>query len=305
MGGEVCVSNGPTASMSPSTLASRKFANVTVTTSFVFERGNERGEKKIQGEKETEEIPQKEMPVAATGQPTTQEPRVCLRLPSTPEPVPKGADLFDEAGAAVRIEYGGAEGGRGLGGFTQPGSISGTPPQSPAASTSFLFHPLHSHQMAVEPPRTRSRSRSGYYQQYGSGNGNGITSTGLMGSNHHPNQQQHAHFQQQQQQIAAGCAPLGASSSHPENQPGSNASASIRRFSAAPEALPVPAAGKRPPAGLRSALCMYGSVIHRCKTHTHTHTHTHTSTSTLVYIQVVCEHFLSLNSGVFTWVFVR
>lgn len=227
----------------------------TVTTSFVFERGNETG-KKYREKKETEEIPQKEMPVAATGQPTTQEPRVCLRLPSTPEPVPKGADLFDEAGAAVRIEYGGAEGGRGLGGFTQPGSISGTPPQSPAASTSFLFHPLHSHQMAVEPPRTRSRSRSGYYQHYSSGNGNGITSTGLMGSNHHPNQQQHLHFQQQQQ-FGAGCAPLGAPSSHTENQPGSNASASIQRFSSAPEALPVPAPGKRPQLAFRFlSVCM-------------------------------------------------
>ncbi|XP_029706790.1 E3 ubiquitin-protein ligase RNF38-like isoform X1 [Takifugu rubripes] len=184
------------------------------------------------------------MPVAATGQPTTQEPRVCLRLPSTPEPVPKGADLFDEAGAAERIEYGGAEGGRGLGGYTQPGSISGTPPQSPAASTSFLFHPLHSHQMAVEPPRTRSRSRSGYYQQYSSGNGNGITSTGLMGSNHHPNQQQHLHFQQQQQQQhGAGCAPLGAPGGHTENQPGINASAGIQRFSSVPEAHPIPAPG--------------------------------------------------------------
>lgn len=185
------------------------------------------------------------MPVAATGQPTTQEPRVCLRLPSTPEPVPKGADLFDEAGAAERIEYGGAEGGRGLGGYTQPGSISGTPPQSPAASTSFLFHPLHSHQMAVEPPRTRSRSRSGYYQQYSSGNGNGITSTGLMGSNHHPNQQQHLHFQQQQH--GAGCAPLGAPGGHTENQPGSNASAGIQRFSSVPEAHPIPAPGNPPP----------------------------------------------------------
>lgn len=177
------------------------------------------------------------MPVAATGQPTTQEPRVCLRLPSTPEPVPKGADLFDEAGAPERTEYGGAEGGRGLGGYPQPGSIS-TPPQSPAASTSFRFH-----QMAVEPPRTRSRSRSGYYQQYSSGNGNGITSTGLMGSNHHPNQQQHLHFQQ----LGAGCAPLGAAGGHTENQPGSHASAGIQRFSSVPEAHPIPAPGNPPP----------------------------------------------------------
>lgn len=191
------------------------------------------------------------MPIATAGQPTTQEPRVCPRLPSTPEPVPKGADLFDEAGAAEsaeRTEYGGAEGGRGLGGysfshsgargFTQPGSINGSPPQSPAASSSFLFHPLHSHQMAVEPPRTRSRSRSGYYQQYGGGNG-----SGLMGSNHHSHQQQHP----QQQQHGAGCAPLEAHSNHTENQsraPGSNTSPGSQRLSSVPGAHRIPTAGK-------------------------------------------------------------
>ncbi|XP_035856524.1 E3 ubiquitin-protein ligase RNF38 isoform X2 [Sander lucioperca] len=200
------------------------------------------------------------MPIAAAGQPTTQEPRVCPRLPSTPEPVPKGADLFDEAGAAEsaeRTEYGGAEGGRGLGGysyshsgargFVQPGSTNGSPPQSPAASSSFLFHPLHPHQMAMEPPRTRSRSRSGYYQQYGGGNGNVITGSGVMGSNHH---HLHHHHQQQQlhpqQQHGAGCAPLGAHSNHPENQPrapGSNASPGTQRLPSVPGAHRIPAAG--------------------------------------------------------------
>lgn len=199
------------------------------------------------------------MPIAAAGQPTTQEPRVFPRLPSTPEPVPKGADLFDEAGAAEsaeRTEYGGAEGGRGLGGysysqsgargFAQPGSINGSPPQSPAASSSFLFHPVHPHQMAMEPPRTRSRSRSGYYQQYGGGNGNGITGNGVMGSNHHHIQQQQLHPQQQH---GAGCAPLGAHSNHSENQPrapGSNASPSIQRLSSVAGAHRIPAAGKCP-----------------------------------------------------------
>ncbi|XP_019115388.1 E3 ubiquitin-protein ligase RNF38 isoform X2 [Larimichthys crocea] len=209
------------------------------------------------------------MPIAAAGQPTTQEPRVCPRLPSTPEPVPKGADLFDEAGAAEsaeRTEYGGAEGGRGLGGysysqsgargFVQPGSINASPPQSPAASSSFLFHPLHSHQMAMEPPRTRSRSRSGYYQQYGGGNGNGITGSGVMGSNHHHHHHHHQHHQQQQQQQqlhpqqqqqhGAGCAPLGAHGNHSENQPrppGSNASPGIQRLSSVPGAHRIPAAG--------------------------------------------------------------
>lgn len=210
-------------------------------------RGNKRKGQKI------EEIPRKEMPIAATGQPTTQEPRIYPRLPATPEPVPKGADLFDEAGTAEspeRTEYGGAEGGRGLGGysysgargFLQPGSASGSPPQSPPTS-SFLFHPLHHHQphqMAMEPPRTRSRSRSGYYQQYGGGNGNGITGNGVMGSNH---QQQ----QQLQQQHNTGCAPFVAHSNHSENQqraPGTIGSHGFQRLSATPGAHLVSAAGK-------------------------------------------------------------
>uniref|UniRef100_A0A3Q1KD01 RING-type domain-containing protein n=1 Tax=Anabas testudineus TaxID=64144 RepID=A0A3Q1KD01_ANATE len=183
------------------------------------------------------------MPIAAAGQPTTQEPRVCPRLPSTPEPVSKGADLFDEAGAAEsaeRTEYRGAEGGTGLRGysysqsgargFVQLGPSNGSPPQSPAASSSFLFHPVHSHQMAMEPPRTRSRSRSGYYQQYGSGNGNGITGSAVMGTNHH----HHHHHHHQQQH------------NHPENQqrsPGSNASPGIQRLSSVPRAHRIPPAG--------------------------------------------------------------
>ncbi|XP_033944650.1 E3 ubiquitin-protein ligase RNF38-like isoform X2 [Pseudochaenichthys georgianus] len=213
-----------------------------------------RGTERKNADREAEETPRKEMPIAAAGQPTTLEPRVCPRLPSTPEPVPKGADLFDEAGvaeSAERTEYGGAEGGRGLGGysyshsgargFVQPGSTNGSPPQSPAASSSFLFHPLHPHQMAMEPPRTRSRSRSGYYQQYGGGNGNGITGSGVMGSNHHQHQQQ-----LHPQQHGAGCAPLGAHSNHPENQPrapGSNASPGIQRLSSVPGAHRIPAEG--------------------------------------------------------------
>ncbi|KAM9314476.1 E3 ubiquitin-protein ligase RNF38 [Pholidichthys leucotaenia] len=188
------------------------------------------------------------MPIAATGQPTTQEPRVCPRLPSTPEPVPKGADLFEEAGAAES-----AEGGRGLGGysydFVQPRSTNGSPPQSPAASSSFLLHPLHTHhhQMAMEPPRTRSRSRSGYFQPYSVGNGSGIAGSGLMvSSNHHSHYQQQLHPQQQQQQHVAGCAPLGTHSTHSENQqraPGSNASPGIQRLPSVPGAHRIPAAG--------------------------------------------------------------
>ena len=245
----------------------------TAHKSFFCERKREENA----GKKETEEIPRKEMPIAAAGQPTTQEPRVCPRLPSTPEPVPKGADLFDEAGAAEsaeRTEYGGSEGGRGLGGysythsgargFAQPGSTS-SPPQSPAASSSFLLHPLHPHQMAMEPPRTRSRSRSGYYQQYGGGGGNGtgFTGSGVMGSHHHQlhHQQQQLYPQQQQQQHGAGCALLGAHSNHPENQqrsPGSNTSPGIPRLSSVPGAHRIPAAGKRPHLALSLTVYVVG-----------------------------------------------
>lgn len=200
------------------------------------------------------------MPIAAAGQPTTQEPRVCPRLPSTPEPVPKGADLFDEAGAAEsaeRTEFGGAEGGRGHSGYTfsqsgarrfvQPGSTNSSPPQSPTASSSLLLHHLHSHQMAMEPPRTRSRSRSGYYQQYGTANGTGFTGNAVMGPNHQHHQQQQLHSQHHQQHLSAACAPLGAHSNQLENQqrsPGGNSSPSIQRLSSVPGAHRIPAAGK-------------------------------------------------------------
>uniref|UniRef100_A0A3P9JR44 E3 ubiquitin-protein ligase RNF38 n=1 Tax=Oryzias latipes TaxID=8090 RepID=A0A3P9JR44_ORYLA len=174
------------------------------------------------------------MPIAAAGQPTTQEPRVCpLLLPSAPEPVPKGTDLFDDAGAPQRTEYGGSEGGRGLGGysfsqslaggFLQPRPTSGgSPPQSPAASPSLLFHPLH-HQMAMQAPRTRSRSRSGYYQQYGVGNSNATP-----GSNQQPQQQLGAH---------------GTPAESQPRTPGTNVSPGVQRLSAVPGAHRIQAAG--------------------------------------------------------------
>ncbi|KAM9769949.1 RING finger protein 44-like [Menidia menidia] len=156
------------------------------------------------------------MPIAAAGQPTTQEPRVCPRLPSTPEPVPKGADLFDEAGGLTEGSPGGSRG------FVHPG---GSPPQSPITSPPSSFSSssspfLHPHQMGMEPPRTRSRSRSGYYQQYGVGGnggmltGGGVTVSSLQHHHHqlHPNQHHHLHPHQnypnqlhpQQQQLGAG-----------------------------------------------------------------------------------------------------
>ncbi|XP_068178468.1 E3 ubiquitin-protein ligase RNF38-like [Antennarius striatus] len=123
------------------------------------------------------------MPIAAAGQPTSREPRLCPRLPAAPEPVSKGADLFVEAGSA---EYRSAEGGRAPRGFAHTGSVTGSPPSPPAASSSFVFHPLRHHLMGVEPPRTRSRSRSGCYQQYGV-NDTGVTASGVPGAHHRGN----------------------------------------------------------------------------------------------------------------------
>ncbi|KAL1023875.1 hypothetical protein UPYG_G00048290 [Umbra pygmaea] len=155
------------------------------------------------------------MPIAAAGQPTTQEPCIFSLLPSTPESTTKGGDFCDGAGAVAespeRTEYGGAEGGRGerlSAGFSysqtrgdrgflplrSSSSNHGSPPQSPSTAfplSSSFFH----QQMTMEPPRTRSRSRSGYYHQYvasggsGGSNGNGFNSNGVTGSNH--SQQQH------------------------------------------------------------------------------------------------------------------
>ncbi|KAM6971774.1 E3 ubiquitin-protein ligase RNF38-like [Aplochiton taeniatus] len=204
------------------------------------------------------------MPIAAAGQPTTQEPRIFSRLPATPEPVPKGADLFDEAPGAEaespeRTEYGGGAegGGGGYSNYTQtsargfllsPGSTNsaGSPPRSPPTSSSlrssFLFHPPHHqhpqyhqahHPITMEPPRTRSRSRSGYYQQYGgSGNaGNGITGTGITGGNH-------------QQQHNGGCThPNGLLDNQLQRAPGLNVSPGAQRHSGAPGAHHISASG--------------------------------------------------------------
>ncbi|XP_028974283.1 E3 ubiquitin-protein ligase RNF38 [Esox lucius] len=199
------------------------------------------------------------MPIAAAGQPTTQEPRIFSRLPSTPEPTPKGGDFCDGAGAVAespeRTEYGGAEGGRGgLAGFSysHTGGARGflplrssatnnvAAPQSPPTSSS-RSSPFFHLQMAMEPPRTRSRSRSGYYQQYvasgGSGGmtGNGIHSNGGTGSTH------------SRQQHNSGCAPLGAHSHHSEQHSiraaGSNLSPGAQRQSGPPGANRISASG--------------------------------------------------------------
>lgn len=205
------------------------------------------------------------MPIAATGQLTTQEPRIFSRLPSTPEPVPKGGNLCDVAGAVAesqeRTEYGGAEGGRGglVASYSQTSGArgflplrssnsNGSPPQSPPTSSplasSFFHH--HPYQMAMEPPRTRSRSRSGFYQQYGA-TGPGINANGGTGPNHHHHSQQQQHHHHQQQHNS-GCSPLGAHSHHTEQHSiralGSNVSPGAQRQSGPPGAHRISPAGK-------------------------------------------------------------
>uniref|UniRef100_A0A4W4FHJ7 RING-type domain-containing protein n=1 Tax=Electrophorus electricus TaxID=8005 RepID=A0A4W4FHJ7_ELEEL len=141
------------------------------------------------------------MPIAATGQPATQEPRVCSQLPNTPDPIPKRANLCEDtgaqSGARVSVVLGAS-------------SATHSPPTSSPLTSPFLSHP---HPMAMEPPRTRSRSRSGFYQ-YGAnggpngnsaGSGGALNSLGGVGANLPPQQQQNS-----------GCVPLGAHG-HTEN----------------------------------------------------------------------------------------
>lgn len=108
------------------------------------------------------------MPIAATGQPATPEPRVCLQLPSGAEPVPKRGRPCEDlgAGAEARGHSGGPlELGRDLLGASAAETSYSPPAPSPLAL------PLHGH---LEPPRTRSRSRSGFYGS------NGVAGTTLQ-----------------------------------------------------------------------------------------------------------------------------
>ncbi|KAL6467182.1 hypothetical protein MHYP_G00249860 [Metynnis hypsauchen] len=101
------------------------------------------------------------MPIAATGQPATPEPRVCLQLPSGAEPVPKRAGLCEDAGAEV-LGHSGAplEPGRATFGASAAAADTSHSPPAPL----LLASPLHG---LPEPPRTRSRSRSGFYGSNG------------------------------------------------------------------------------------------------------------------------------------------
>lgn len=139
------------------------------------------------------------MPIAATGHSASREPRVC-----SPDPVPKRADLCEDAGARP-AEYGGPEGGHNLGGARFSGALesSSAASLSPPTSPFHHHHHHHPHPVTMEPPRTRSRSRSGYYHgglsntNSNAGSGGGALSP-AGGINHHL-----YHHQQQQQQHGA------------------------------------------------------------------------------------------------------
>ncbi|KAJ8269488.1 hypothetical protein COCON_G00120950 [Conger conger] len=174
------------------------------------------------------------MPIAAAGQPTTQEPRVYSQCPAIPDnvTVPKRNTRCEDTGflSQQQADYGGAEGGRGMGRHSHTGRlslapVSSSPSQSPPTPSPFTFSYNHPQPPAMDPPRTRSRSRSGFYQ-YGMNSGgnsnnpnsNNITNSGGIGIHH--------------QQHNPGRLPLGAHSPT-ENQrnvtPGNNLSVGAHR----------------------------------------------------------------------------
>lgn len=174
------------------------------------------------------------MPVAAAGQPTTQEPRVYSQCPAIPDnvTVPKRNTRCEDTGflSQQQADYGGAEGGRGMGRHSHTGRlslapVSSSPSQSPPIPSPFTFSYSHPQPSAMDPPRTRSRSRSGFYQyNMNSGgnnnntNNNNITNSGGIGIHH--------------QQHNPGRLPLGAHSPT-ENQrnvtPGNSLSVGAHR----------------------------------------------------------------------------
>lgn len=187
----------------------------TVFLICVFWRGRKR-------RKRGNRISRKEMPIATTGHSASREPRVC-----SPDPVPKRADLCEDAGAHP-AEYGGSEGGHSLGSFRLSGALESSSAASHSPPTSPFHHHHHHHHhsypVTMEPPRTRSRSRSGFYHGgLSNSNGNAGSGGGALspagGISHH-----HHHHQQQQQQF-------GAAHGHMENlrPPGSMLSPGAHR----------------------------------------------------------------------------
>ncbi|XP_067261415.1 E3 ubiquitin-protein ligase RNF38 isoform X3 [Chanodichthys erythropterus] len=162
------------------------------------------------------------MPIATTGHSTSREPRVC-----SPDPVPKRADLCEDAGAQP-AEYRGSEGGHSLGSTRLSGAlesssaVSHSPPTSPFHHHHHHHHHHHPHPVTMEPPRTRSRSRSGFYHG-GLSNSNGNAGSGGGALSPAGGISHHQHHQQQQQ--------FGAAHGHTENlrPPGSMLSPGAHR----------------------------------------------------------------------------
>lgn len=200
--------------------------------------------------------PPKEMPIATTGQPTTQEPRVCSQLPETPLPIPKRSNLCDDTGGHSQDHsHGGPEAVRGSRNHSQTAARlplalgSSSPSQSPPTS-SHLASSLH-HQpppMATEPPRTRSRSRSGFYQcgVSGGANGNNNSSSSNINNGSSIHNAGGAIGVSHTQQHNSGCVPFGAHG-HTENlrPPGGILSPGAHRHSG-PSAHRNLGAGKEP-----------------------------------------------------------
>ncbi|XP_016415579.1 RING finger protein 44-like [Sinocyclocheilus rhinocerous] len=114
------------------------------------------------------------MPIATTGLSASREPCIC-----SPDPVPKRADLCEDAGAQP-AEYGGSEGGHSLGSTRISGALESSSAASHSTPTSPFHHHHHHHHphpVTMEPPRTRSRSRSGFYHG-GLSNSNGNAGSG-------------------------------------------------------------------------------------------------------------------------------
>lgn len=191
------------------------------------------------------------MPIAAAGQPTTQEPCVYSRLPATPDPIPKRGHLRADTGVQPQehIDYAGVEGGRGPGGhssrvFPEPGSSSQSqsPPTPSPFATSYPQH--HPHSPAMEPPRTRSRSRSGFYQYNMSSGANGNNAVNASAGFGVPHPQQHN----------SGCMPRGGPSpSEIQRTPGSNLPPSAQRHAG-------PGAHRNAGAGKRFSYYFYGTA---------------------------------------------
>ncbi|KAG9347187.1 hypothetical protein JZ751_006114 [Albula glossodonta] len=179
------------------------------------------------------------MPIAAAGQPTTQEPHVYSQLPAIPDnvTVQKRSTRCEDTGILSQpqqADYGAAEGGRGTGRHSHTGRHSlaqgsSSPSQSPPTPSPFTSSYNHPQAPAMDPPRTRSRSRSGFYQHSMNSGGNnninsGINTSGGISSashqQHNPGRLPHgAHSPTENPRTPGNNLPVGA---HRHTGPGAH-----------------------------------------------------------------------------------